>query len=76
MKVSSFFGRIADRAARATGHPITFISCCLVIVIWALSGPFFRFSEHLAAGYQYKATRHILFPAEQEGLHGDAPIHD
>jgi low affinity Fe/Cu permease len=45
MKISTFFGHVADRVARATGHPVTFIACCLVIVIWAVSGPLFRFSD-------------------------------
>ncbi len=45
MKISTFFGHVADRVSRAAGHPITFVACCLTIVIWALSGPIFHFSD-------------------------------
>ena len=39
MKISSFFGQAADRVARAAGHPITFVFCCLLILVWGASGP-------------------------------------
>ncbi|HEU0118640.1 MAG TPA: low affinity iron permease family protein [Alphaproteobacteria bacterium] len=40
-----FFARIANSVARATGRPITFVICCIVIVLWAVSGPFFHYSD-------------------------------
>jgi low affinity Fe/Cu permease len=45
MKISSFFGHIADGVSRAAGHPISFVFCCLLIVVWGASGPMFHFSD-------------------------------
>ena len=45
MNVKEAFGIGADRVAKATGHPITFAACCLIIVLWAASGPFFGYSD-------------------------------
>jgi len=45
MKISSFFGHIADTVSRSAGHPITFVFCCLLIVIWGATGPVFHFSD-------------------------------
>jgi low affinity Fe/Cu permease len=45
MKISSFFGHVADHVSRAAGHPITFVFCCLLIVVWGTSGPMFHFSD-------------------------------
>jgi low affinity Fe/Cu permease len=36
---------MADKVARATGHPVTFLSCCVLIGLWALSGPVFHYSD-------------------------------
>jgi low affinity Fe/Cu permease len=41
----SAFTRFAKWAARATGKPGTFIGAAAVIVLWALSGPIFNFSD-------------------------------
>ena len=40
-----FFGRVAKVIARATGHPIAFILALTVVVVWAVSGPLFGFSD-------------------------------
>ena len=45
MKISSFFGHVADGVSRATGHPITFVFCCILIVVWGATGPVFHFSD-------------------------------
>jgi low affinity Fe/Cu permease len=45
VKISSFFGHVADGVSRATGHPITFVFCCLLIVVWGATGPVFHFSD-------------------------------
>ena len=45
MTISKVFGDAADRVARATGHPFTFTACCLVIVVWAATGPIFGYSD-------------------------------
>src|SRR5258706_85966 len=41
----SLFSRLANAVARVTGRPATFALCCAVIVIWAMSGPFFHYSD-------------------------------
>lgn len=41
----STFARMANAVARFTGKPATFVICCVVIVIWAISGPFFHYSD-------------------------------
>lgn len=39
------FARAANFVARVTGKPATFILCCCVIVVWAISGPIYRYSD-------------------------------
>ena len=39
------FTKIANKVAYAAGKPVTFIACCAVIVIWALTGPLMGFSD-------------------------------
>ena len=39
------FTRFAKWTARVTGKPITFISAVIIILIWAITGPFFNFSD-------------------------------
>jgi low affinity Fe/Cu permease len=39
------FTRIANYVAHAAGLPTTFIICCAVIVVWAVTGPIFGFSD-------------------------------
>ena|SRR5690349_5977815 len=41
----SWFTRAAKWASRATGRPITFISAVIIIIIWAITGPIFNFSD-------------------------------
>lgn len=45
MQVSRAFTDFSSAVARATGRPITFVLCLATIVVWAVSGPFFRFSD-------------------------------
>ena len=45
MDIKAAFGAAADKVAKATGHPITFAICCLVIVVWAATGPVFQYSD-------------------------------
>ena len=44
-RISKAFARTASATAHATGKPITFVICCAVVVIWALAGPVFKFSD-------------------------------
>ena len=45
MTLNSTFTKIANAVAHAAGMPATFIACCLIIVLWAASGPLFGFSD-------------------------------
>src|SRR5216117_2224823 len=45
MSISKLFTRFANAVARTTGKPITFALCCLIIVVWAVTGPIFGFSD-------------------------------
>ena len=42
---TSAFTRFAKWAARATGRPGAFIGAALIIVLWAVTGPVFDFSD-------------------------------
>jgi low affinity Fe/Cu permease len=39
------FTSIANHVARAAGLPTTFMICCVVVLIWAVTGPLFNFSD-------------------------------
>ena len=39
------FNRLANATAHAAGRPLTFILCCAIVVVWAVSGPVFGFSD-------------------------------
>jgi low affinity Fe/Cu permease len=41
----SWFTRFAKITARATGHPLAFAGATAVIVIWAVTGPLFGYSD-------------------------------
>jgi len=42
---SSVFNRFAKWIGHATGHPATFGMACLIILVWAVTGPIFHFSD-------------------------------
>ncbi len=42
---NSLFTRFAKTTALYTGKPITFILAFSVIIVWAISGPIFKFSD-------------------------------
>src|SRR3954467_355399 len=42
---SKAFTKFAAAVARATGKPITFALSVALIIVWALSGPYFGFSD-------------------------------
>jgi len=39
------FEKVANLIARAMGRPLTFLICCLLVVVWAATGPVFHFSD-------------------------------
>ena len=44
-KSSSAFTRFTKGTARATGHPVSFALAVGVIVVWAVTGPIFHWSD-------------------------------
>jgi low affinity Fe/Cu permease len=44
-KKPSFFHHFANHTAHAAGHPMTFAAALLVIVVWAVLGPVFGYSD-------------------------------
>jgi low affinity Fe/Cu permease len=40
-----FFSRMSNEVARITGKPVTFAICCLTIIVWAVTGPVFHYSD-------------------------------
>ena len=41
----SVFTRFARRVSAASGRPITFAAAIVIIVVWAVTGPLFGFSD-------------------------------
>ena len=44
-KKKGFFERFSQAAVRATGSSTAFLLALLIVVVWAVSGPVFKFSE-------------------------------
>ena len=42
---TSWFARLAQHVSHITGRPTAFIIAVAVIVVWAITGPIFRFSD-------------------------------
>ena|SRR5215831_6572220 len=43
--IKVWFDKISNKVTRATGTPIAFISAAVIIILWAVTGPIFRFSD-------------------------------
>jgi low affinity Fe/Cu permease len=43
--VVRWFTHFANAVARAAGWPSTFALCCVLILVWAVSGPVFHYSD-------------------------------
>lgn len=43
--MEKLFVRFANLTARVAGKPWTFIACVAVVLVWAISGPIFGFSQ-------------------------------
>lgn len=43
--LAKLFDRFSTAVTKITGKPVAFIAAFLVIIIWALSGPIFKFSD-------------------------------
>ena len=42
---NSFFEKLANKSATFTGSSTAFIGAFLIVIIWGISGPFFKYSE-------------------------------
>jgi low affinity Fe/Cu permease len=42
---NSWFARMAQKAAKATGSSPAFLTVCLITLVWLASGPFFHWSD-------------------------------
>ena len=45
MKLRSVFNLVAKKASYAAGTPWTFLAAVAIVVVWALSGPVFKFND-------------------------------
>lgn len=43
--MEKLFIRFATLTAKVAGKPWTFIACCGIVLVWAATGPIFRFNE-------------------------------
>jgi low affinity Fe/Cu permease len=43
--MEALFEKSANVIATAMGRPLTFLLCCLLVLVWAASGPMFHFSD-------------------------------
>jgi low affinity Fe/Cu permease len=43
--MSKVFTRFSTIVSKWTGRPVAFILCCALVLLWALSGPLFGFSD-------------------------------
>jgi low affinity Fe/Cu permease len=43
--LNAWFGRVAQATATFTGKPVVFLGAVAVVVLWAISGPLFGFSD-------------------------------
>lgn len=45
MSLSEWFTRVSNQISRAAGHPSAFMVSSLLVMAWAVSGPFFNYSD-------------------------------
>jgi low affinity Fe/Cu permease len=45
MKFNKVFSTVANAVAHAAGMPVTFLACCCIVILWAVTGPLFGFSD-------------------------------
>ncbi|MFA6155694.1 low affinity iron permease family protein [Mesorhizobium sp.] len=43
--MEKIFTKIANKVAHLAGLPLTFAACCLIVIVWGVSGPLFGFSD-------------------------------
>ena len=42
---SRMFSQAASATSRWTGRPSAFLLCCLIVLVWAVTGPLFHYSD-------------------------------
>ena len=45
LKLARLYNRFSTKVTRATGRPLALLIAFLVIIIWAITGPIFRYSD-------------------------------
>ncbi len=45
MNMQARFGGFARAAARASGHPLAFLTALSIIAVWGITGPLFHYSD-------------------------------
>lgn len=43
--LSGFFDTFSSKVTKVTGKPVAFILACAIIIVWAVTGPIFQFSD-------------------------------
>lgn len=43
--ITEWFGRLAHQTAHWAGHPIAFLTCIVLVLIWGATGPLFHYSD-------------------------------
>lgn len=43
--MTRWFAQVSSAAGYATGHPLAFVLSCAAVLLWAISGPLFGFSD-------------------------------
>ena len=44
-KLRKFFDRFSSKVTKLSGSPMAFVSALMIIIIWATTGPLFKFSD-------------------------------
>ncbi|MBA3647854.1 MAG: low affinity iron permease family protein [Chitinophagales bacterium] len=44
-KITGFFDSFSAKVTKATGRPSAFLTALLIVIIWAATGPIFKFSD-------------------------------
>jgi low affinity Fe/Cu permease len=44
-KLSMLFQKMSNKTTRATGSPTAFITALLIVIVWGITGPIFKFSD-------------------------------
>ena len=44
-RLNERFEKVADRISQTAGRPLTFLVSCVIVVLWALTGPFVHYSD-------------------------------